>query len=81
MLPRGPGVGTAHILGRIENCPVKISHAEFLLYFAVLEIDQDMMILGIDQMRRFNCLVDLQNNKLIFGGRDGVEVDFFNQSH
>ena len=47
----------------------------------MLEIDQDMMILGIDQMRRFNCLVNLQNNKLIFGGRDGVEVDFFNQSH
>lgn len=73
------GVGTARILGRIENCPVQIGHVEFLLYFAVLDVDTDMMILGIDQMRRFNCLVDLQHDKLIFGGKGGVEVDFFTQ--
>jgi len=73
------GVGTARILGRIENCPVQIGNVCFSLYFAVLDIENDMMILGIDQMRRFNCLVDLQSNKLIFGGRGGVEVDFFTQ--
>jgi DNA damage-inducible protein 1 len=71
------GVGTAPIIGRIENCPVQIGHVEFLLYFSVLEMEDDMLILGIDQMRRFNCLIDLQHNQLIFGGRDGVEVDFF----
>jgi hypothetical protein len=27
-------------------------------------------------MRRFNCLIDLQNNVLIFGGYGGVEVPF-----
>ncbi|CAB9524952.1 DDI1 homolog 2 [Seminavis robusta] len=71
------GVGSAQILGRIERCPVQIGHAEFLLYFSVLETPDDLMILGIDQLRRFNCLVDLGSNKLIFGGRGGVEVDGF----
>lgn len=33
-------------------------------------------ILGLDQMRRFKCLVDLDRNVLIFGGRDGVSVEF-----
>lgn len=75
------GVGTARILGRVENCPVQIGQACFNLYFAVLDIDTDMMILGIDQMRRFNCLVDLQNNQLIFGGVGGVGVDFFTQKY
>lgn len=71
------GVGKARILGRIESFPIKIGHAEFFLHFSVLESSDDMLILGIDQMRRFNCLVDLQRNKLIFGGQDGVEIDFF----
>lgn len=55
------GVGQARILGIIENCPVSIGHVEFLLYFLVLDVDQDMMILGIDQMRRFKCQIDLEN--------------------
>ncbi|KAL7566579.1 hypothetical protein ACA910_000645 [Epithemia clementina (nom. ined.)] len=70
------GVGQARILGVIENCPVSIGHVEFLLYFLVLDVPQDMMIMGIDQMRRFKCLVDLENNRLVFGGKDGVEVSF-----
>jgi len=71
------GVGSARILGHLHNCPIQIGDAEFLLYFAVLEQDSDMLILGVDQLRRFNCLVDLQNNKLVFGGHGGVEVNFF----
>ena len=60
------GVGQARILGVIENCPVSIGHVEFLLYFLVLDVPQDMMIMGIDQMRRFKCLIDLENNKVRF---------------
>ena len=71
------GVGSARILGRIFDCPIQIGHAEFLLNFAVLESNNDKLILGVDQLRRFNCLVDLQSKKLIFGGKGGVEVNFF----
>jgi len=71
------GVGSARILGRIDNCPVLIgAGVEFRLYFLVLDVPHDMIILGIDQMRRFQCLIDLQNNVLIFGGRGGLEVPF-----
>ena len=70
------GVGTARILGRIENCPVQIGQVEFLLVFIVIDVTEPLLLLGIDQMRRFRCLVDLERNKLVFGGRDGVEVDF-----
>ena len=31
---------------------------------------------GLDQMRRFKCLVDLESNVLRFGGKEGVEVPF-----
>mmetsp|Transcript_15897 Transcript_15897/g.20758 ORF Transcript_15897/g.20758 Transcript_15897/m.20758 type:complete len:270 (+) Transcript_15897:418-1227(+) len=70
------GVGKARILGIIENFPAQIGHVEFLLYFLVLDVPQDMIIFGIDQMRRFKCVIDLDQEKLIFGGKDGVEVSF-----
>lgn len=71
------GVGAARILGRIDNCAVMLgAGVEFNLFFLVIEVSHDMMILGIDQMRRFNCLIDLQRNVLVFGGQGGVEVPF-----
>jgi Aspartyl protease len=33
-------------------------------------------ILGVDQMRRFKCVIDLENNVLVFGGHQGIEVPF-----
>jgi Aspartyl protease len=74
------GVGTARILGRIERCPVQIGNVEFMLYFCVLETPDDLLLLGIDQMRRFKCQVDLEDNKLVFGGKGGVEVDLLSSS-
>jgi len=70
------GVGRASILGIVEHCPAQIGHVEFLLYFLVLDVPHDMIIMGIDQMRRFKCVVDLEDEKLIFGGKDGVQVSF-----
>jgi hypothetical protein len=78
------GVGSARILGRIENCPVVIGDGvEFNLFFLVIDVPHDMMILGIDQMRRFKCVIDLENNVLIFGGHRGIEVPFLppDQNH
>ncbi|CAB9524953.1 DDI1 homolog 2 [Seminavis robusta] len=78
------GVGAARILGRIENCPVQIgAGVEFNLFFLVIDVPHDMMILGIDQMRRFKCMIDLEKNVLIFGGQGGVEVPFLppDQNH
>lgn len=71
------GVGSASILGRIDNCPVLIGDGvEFKLYFLVIDVPHDMMILGIDQLRRFKCLISLEKNVLIFGGQGGLEVPF-----
>lgn len=70
------GVGTARILGKLRGVPVKIGHVEFQLDFSVLGVDQPLLMLGIDQMRRFRCVVNLEKDCLIFGGADGVEVPF-----
>mmetsp|Transcript_25265 Transcript_25265/g.53664 ORF Transcript_25265/g.53664 Transcript_25265/m.53664 type:complete len:295 (-) Transcript_25265:235-1119(-) len=70
------GVGRARILGRLRDIPVKLGHVEFQLDFTVLGVEDPLLILGIDQMRRFRCVVDLERQVLLFGGRDGVEVEF-----
>lgn len=70
------GVGSAQILGHLRGIPVQMGHVEFSLDFSVLGVDQSLLILGVDQMRRFKCVVDLDKQMLLFGGRDGVEVPF-----
>ena len=70
------GVGKARICGILEDCPASIGHVEFVLYFLVLDVPQEMIILGIDQLRRFKCIVDLEHDRLVFGGHGGVEVSF-----
>jgi len=74
------GVGQAKIEGHVKDIPVRLGHVEFPLTFSVLQTQQPLLILGLDQMRRFNCLVDLQRSCLVFGGHGGVEVPFVESS-
>lgn len=70
------GVGTAKIIGTLEQVPVTLGHVEFALDFAVLDVSEPLLMLGIDQMRRFKCIIDLERNVMVFGGGGGVEVPF-----
>jgi hypothetical protein len=70
------GVGSSNILGIVENVDCMIGHVEFRLFFMVLEGNMPYCILGLDQMRRFRCNVDLDDNVLVFGGKGGVSVSF-----
>eukprot|EP00980_Cylindrotheca_fusiformis_P014346 scaffold3827_cov179-Cylindrotheca_fusiformis.AAC.10 len=70
------GVGTSKILGIVENVDCIIGHVEFRLFFMIVEGNMPYCILGLDQMRRFRCNVDLDDNMIVFGGKDGVSVPF-----
>lgn len=71
------GVGQAKILGHVSNVPVKLGHVEFALTFSVLEMQRSsLLLLGLDQLRTYRCLVDLEKDRLVFGGHGGVEVPF-----
>jgi len=79
------GVGQARISGKISNviCAFGVGHVEFPMDFIVLDIKDSLVILGLDQMRKYKCLVDIEREKLIFGGKNGIEVDMLpaNQQH
>lgn len=68
------GVGQARILGKIFNVIVELGHVEFGMDWIVLEVPDQLLLLGLDLMRRYKCIVDMESNVLIFGGRGGVEV-------
>lgn len=68
------GVGQARIVGRIRGVGCEFGHVEFAMDFIVLEVPDKLLLLGLDQMRKYKCLVDLDREVLVFGGADGVEV-------
>ena len=50
----------------------------FALDFSVLEIKIELLLLGLDQLSRFKCIIDLEQNVLVFGGA-GIQVPFLAQ--
>ena len=70
------GVGRARIIGYLPDVPIYLGQVEFLFNLTVLDITDELLILGLDQMRRFKCVVDLEKNCLTFGGAGGVDVPF-----
>lgn len=78
------GVGTARIMGKLRNITCTLHQVEFAMDFIVLDVqDSQLLLLGLDQMRKYKCIVDLERNLLIFGGMGGVEVPLLppEQSH
>ena len=68
------GVGRARIIGKIRHVACELGHVEFNMDFIVLDAPEKILLLGLDLMRRYKCIVDLERDVLVFGGQGGVEV-------
>lgn len=73
------GVGTQKILGRIHLCQVQIENDFLSSSFNVLEQQPMDMLLGLDMLRRHQCVIDLKDNILRIG-TTGTETKFLNES-
>lgn len=74
------GVGKVKILGHIRKVPCILGSVEFLIDFLVLDMtDQEMLLLGLDQMRKYKCIIDLEREVILFGGNGGVEVPMLSE--
>mmetsp|Transcript_23846 Transcript_23846/g.36213 ORF Transcript_23846/g.36213 Transcript_23846/m.36213 type:complete len:257 (+) Transcript_23846:134-904(+) len=68
------GVGRAKIVGKLVGVICELGQVEFVLNFTVLDVPDKLLLLGLDLMRKYRCIVNLDKDTLVFGGEGGVEV-------
>ncbi|KAH8420600.1 hypothetical protein KR009_011953 [Drosophila setifemur] len=73
------GVGTQPILGRIHMVQLQIENDHLTSSFTVLGEQPMDMLLGLDMLKRHQCLIDLQRNLLIIG-TTGTKTPFLPES-
>mmetsp|Transcript_8939 Transcript_8939/g.25500 ORF Transcript_8939/g.25500 Transcript_8939/m.25500 type:complete len:340 (-) Transcript_8939:127-1146(-) len=72
------GVGQSKILGRIHSAPVKVGDKHLPCAITVLEQDGMEFLFGLDNLRRYQCSINLQSNNLEFPSLD-VAVPFLSE--
>ena len=60
------GVGSSRILGVIHAAQIKIMNKVIMLKINIIENNEIGFVLGLDNLRKFNCNVDLKKNGLVF---------------
>jgi DNA damage-inducible protein 1 len=72
------GVGQSKILGRIHSAQFEIAGAFFPASITVLEDNKMELLFGLDMLKRNQCCIDLNNNKLTLNAGE-VEIPFLGE--
>jgi DNA damage-inducible protein 1 len=73
------GVGSQKIVGRIHLAQIQIENSFLASSFSVLENQTMDMLLGLDMLKRHQCIIDLKKNVLVINSAN-VETRFLSES-
>jgi DNA damage-inducible protein 1 len=73
------GVGQQKILGRVHMYQMEIAGAHLPTSFSILENQPMDLLLGLDMLRRHQCIIDLKRNVLHVGST-GAETPFLSEA-
>uniref|UniRef100_UPI00358F99DD protein DDI1 homolog 2 isoform X2 n=1 Tax=Myxine glutinosa TaxID=7769 RepID=UPI00358F99DD len=73
------GVGTQRIIGRVHLGQIQIERDFLPSSFSILEEQPMDMLLGLDMLKRHQCVIDLRRNLLVIG-TTGTETRFLTES-
>ena len=73
------GVGTQKIIGRVHMVQIQIGDDFLTSSFSILEEQPMDMLLGLDMLKRHQCVLDLRKGVLVIGAT-GTETKFLSES-
>jgi len=73
------GVGQQKILGRIHMCAMELAGSFLPTSFSILENQPMDILIGLDMLRRHQCIIDLKDNVLLIG-TTGARAPFLSEA-
>jgi len=70
------GIGEANVVGVLHDILLHVGNAKFSTSFYVFSVQDDVVLLGVDTLSRYKCVLDLDRNLLLVGGLHGISVPF-----
>jgi len=70
------GIGEANVIGALHDIPIQVGEARLRSTFYVFAVQDDIVLLGVDELSRHKCIVDLDRNLLMVHGLHGIAVPF-----
>lgn len=70
--------GMSNIIGKIHSTSISVNEHLFEIPIQVLDGNDSTVLIGLDMLKRNQCVIDLQKNVLRFG--DGTETPFLSEA-
>lgn len=70
------GIGEANVVGVLHDILLHVGNAKLVTSFYVFSVQDDVVLLGVDTLSRYKCVLDLDRNVLMVGGLHGISVPF-----
>jgi len=72
-------VDSGNTLGEIADVFVSVDNFRMKLTFLVTDRPDNFIVIGINELRNYDCIIDLPSNHIKFGGRNGTAVQFMKE--